>query len=111
MSQDDCSYKQPTISGRTRLNTGDWRRTKVHGSVPTVLKIAQWALSPSNPNKDGKVSVFGVIDCGLRIFLVGLPLQIMLTFPTTASSDDGDIANQYTEFPSCTGSGRSMQST
>ena len=81
------------------LTTGDWRRTRVSGSVPAVLKVAEWALQPSYPNKDGKTTFLGVLQCGLRILVVGLPLQIMLSFPTTASWDDGDIADYYTDFP------------
>jgi hypothetical protein len=84
---------------RNQIKTGDWRRTKIEGSVPAVLKMAEWALGPSNPDENGRVSILGVVDTFLRVVLVAFPLQIMLVLPTTASWDDGDIKDSYTDFP------------
>lgn len=82
-----------------RLKTGDWRRTEIKGSVPVVLKVAEWALKPSNPDENGKVPVLGWLWTFLRIFLVAFPLQILLVLPITASWNDGDIKDNYTDFP------------
>lgn len=84
---------------RNRLTTGDWRRTEIKGSVPIVLRVAEWALKPSNPDENGKVPTFGWLWTFLRIFLVAFPLQILLVLPTTASWDDADIKDNYTDFP------------
>jgi len=82
-----------------QLKTGDWRRTEIKGSVPVVLKIAEWALKPSNPDENGKVPFLGWLWTFLRILLIAFPLQILLVLPTTASWDDGDIKDNYTDFP------------
>lgn len=81
------------------MRTGDWRRTKITGSVPIVLQVAEWALKPSNPDRNGKVSVLGQVQAFFQIVLVAFPLQILLVLPTTASWDDGDIKDSYTDFP------------
>jgi hypothetical protein len=78
---------------------GDWRRTTIKGSVPFVLKVSEWALRPSNRDDNGKRSIFGVILTMIRILLVAFPLQILLVLPTTASWDDSDIKDSYTDFP------------
>ncbi|KAH8671846.1 hypothetical protein BGZ60DRAFT_406032 [Tricladium varicosporioides] len=82
-----------------QLKSGDWRRTKLTGSVPTVLKIAEWALKPANRDRKGRVSMFGRVHSIIRILVVGLPLQIMLVLPGTGSWEDGDTNDKYTEFP------------
>ncbi len=82
-----------------QMQTGDWRRRHVTGSVPTILKVAEWALKPMNRDKDGKVSFFGRLHAGARILVVGLPLQIMLVLPTFATWDDVDSVDSYTDFP------------
>jgi hypothetical protein len=84
---------------QNQMKTGDWRRTTIKGSVPFVLKVSEWALRPSNPDENGKTSIFGWILTCLRILLVAFPLQIVLVLPTTASWDDGDIKDNYTDFP------------
>lgn len=83
----------------TPAKTGDWRRTKIKGSVPTVLKIAEWALSPSNRYKTGHISFLGRVESIFRTLTVGLPLQVMLSLPTTASWDDGTVEDNYTDWP------------
>jgi hypothetical protein len=84
---------------QNQMKTGDWRRTTIKGSVPFVLKVAEWALRPSNPDENGKTPIFGIILTFLRILLVAFPLQIMLVLPTTASWDNGEIKDNYTDFP------------
>lgn len=77
---------------------GDWRRNEIKGSVPRVLKIAEWALRPSDPNSKGKTTPWGYLHSSIRIFFVGLPLQILLSFPTTESWDnDVAIEDNYKE--------------
>ncbi|RDL37448.1 Uncharacterized protein BP5553_04881 [Venustampulla echinocandica] len=83
----------------TKLQTGDWRRTHIQGNVPTVLKIAEWALRPSDPDKEGKASLLGRVHSGFRILAVGLPLQILLCLPTTDSWEGGEINDNYSNFP------------
>ncbi len=84
---------------QNHMKEGDWRRTTIKGSVPFVLKVAEWALKPSNPDENGKTSIFGWILTCLRILLVAFPLQILLVLPTTTSWADGDIKESYTDFP------------
>ncbi|CAG8977550.1 hypothetical protein HYALB_00012356 [Hymenoscyphus albidus] len=69
------------------------------GSVPKVLKLAEWTLRPSNRDENGRASVLGRVQTVFRILVMGLPLQLMLALPLTSSWDDGDIDGQYTEFP------------
>ncbi|TVY62334.1 hypothetical protein LSUE1_G009476, partial [Lachnellula suecica] len=84
----------------TQLGTGDWRRTKIKGSVPAVLKLAEWALAPANRDlKTGRISFLGRINSFVRTLSVGLPLQIMLSLPTTSSWDDGTVEDSYTDWP------------
>ncbi|KAG4432910.1 hypothetical protein IFR05_011603 [Cadophora sp. M221] len=82
-----------------QIESGDWRRTTIRGSVPTVLRVAEWALKPSNPGKDGKRSVLGRIDTFFRIIVVAFPLQILLILPTTASWESDEIQDFYKDFP------------
>jgi len=82
-----------------QLKTGDWRRAKIKGSVPLVLKIAEWALKPSNRDETGHVSFFGRIQSIIQILIVGLPLQILLVLPTTSSWDDDTVEDGYTDWP------------
>lgn len=84
---------------KKKLATGDWRRRKMTGSVPKVLKLAEWTLRPSNRDRNGRASLLGRVQTVIRILIMGLPLQIMLSLPITSSWDDGDINGQYTEFP------------
>ncbi|KAH9208585.1 hypothetical protein DL95DRAFT_395080 [Leptodontidium sp. 2 PMI_412] len=79
--------------------SGDWRRTTIRGSVPTVLRVAEWALKPSNPGKDGKRSVLGRINTFFRIIVVAFPLQILLVLPTTASWESDEVQDFYKDFP------------
>jgi hypothetical protein len=82
-----------------KLRTGDWRRMHVKGSVPRVLKVAEWALKPANKNKEGNTPFFGVVHAAIRILVIGLPLQILMTLPTTTGWEDGEIEGNYLDFP------------
>ncbi|KAK2624599.1 hypothetical protein QTJ16_005792 [Diplocarpon rosae] len=84
---------------KNKLRSGDWRRTRIRGSVPTVLKVAEWALGPSNADKDGNSSILGRVDTLFRIILVAFPLQIILVLPTTAKWESGEIQDFYKDFP------------
>ncbi|KAJ5054505.1 uncharacterized protein L3040_000777 [Drepanopeziza brunnea f. sp. 'multigermtubi'] len=84
---------------QNQMASGDWRRTRITGSVPTVLKVAEWALGPSNPDKDGKRSVHGRINTFFRIMFVAFPLQILLVLPTTAKWESDEIQDFYKDFP------------
>ncbi|KAI9055393.1 hypothetical protein LZ554_000349 [Drepanopeziza brunnea f. sp. 'monogermtubi'] len=84
---------------QNQMASGDWRRTRITGSVPTVLKVAEWALGPSNPDKDGKRSVVGRINTFFRIMFVAFPLQILLVLPTTAKWESDEIQDFYKDFP------------
>ncbi|OWP05446.1 hypothetical protein B2J93_7647 [Marssonina coronariae] len=84
---------------KNQLQSGDWRRTKIRGSVPTVLKVAEWALRPSNADKDGNSSFLGRVDAFFRNILVAFPLQFMLVLPTTAKWQNDEIEDFYKDFP------------
>ncbi|KAL2064678.1 hypothetical protein VTL71DRAFT_3816 [Oculimacula yallundae] len=81
--------------------SGDWRRTTIQGSVPTVLRVAEWALRPSNgnANQNGKSSKLGRAATFFRIILVAFPLQILLILPTTASWEGDEVQDFYKDFP------------
>ncbi|KAG4420822.1 hypothetical protein IFR04_006004 [Cadophora malorum] len=109
---DVAAYLSPTHYNPRRLvvqatgyvfgnqkDSGDWRRTTVKGSVPTVLQVAEWALRPSNLNKHGRSSVLGRIDTFFRIIVVAFPLQLLLILPTTASWEGDDVQDMYKDFP------------
>ena len=85
-----------------RRGSNDWIRTEVSGSVPAVLKMAEWALSPLSPSKPSKHRAWHRVDATLRSLLVALPMQvmlsIMLTIPILPSWEDGDVTDSYTEF-------------
>ncbi|PVH78988.1 hypothetical protein DL98DRAFT_516349 [Cadophora sp. DSE1049] len=109
---DVATYLSPTNYNPRRLvvqatgyvfanqrSSGDWRRTSVQGSVPIVLKVAEWALRPSNPDMNGRISVLGRIDTFFRILVVAFPLQILLVLPTTASWESDEVQDFYKDFP------------
>lgn len=98
---------------RDENHFGDWRRTKMKGSVPLALKIAEFALRPSDkrvkedPNdplnlegRKAKRSFYGVVDTFFRIMLVGIPLQALLALPgMTLPWDVTDVIDQYIDYP------------
>ncbi|KAL9589937.1 MAG: hypothetical protein Q9203_001256 [Teloschistes exilis] len=70
---------------------GDWRRVKLDGKVPTVLKISEWALSQGN-------------FClrWFRIILVVPAILILLSLPLGKAWEDTEFDDSYTEFPNYT---------
>ncbi|KAK0118596.1 hypothetical protein ONS95_007481 [Cadophora gregata] len=110
--EDVAAYLSPTIFKPRRLvvqatrfvyenrrEEGDWGRTSVTGSVPTVLRVSEWALRPSNPDARGRKSVLGRVETFFRILMVAVPLQILLVLPTTSSWDDDEVTDFYKDFP------------
>ncbi|MCJ1363018.1 hypothetical protein MMC16_002124 [Acarospora aff. strigata] len=73
---------------------GDWRRTKVSGTAPTVLRLSEWALQNASLAREGNVEeIFLLIG---RV-LVTIPLQFcILAWPFTRSRD---LQNFYPAFP------------
>ena len=67
---------------------GDWRRVKLTGKVPTVLKISEWAL------KDGNFCLRW-----LRVILVVPAIILLLSLPLEKVWDDAEFDEAYTEFP------------
>lgn len=67
---------------------GDWRRVKLSGKVPTVLKIAEWALQDSN-------------FClkWLRVIVVVPAIMVLLSLPLEKVWDEAEFDESYTEFP------------
>lgn len=74
---------------------GDWIRTQVSGSVPIVLKAAEWALGPLRKPENRRLHR---LDACLRTLLVAIPMQIMLAIPGLPSWEDEDVTDSYTEF-------------
>ena len=81
------------------VNT-DWRRRAVKGSVPTVLRMAEWALRPGDRNPDtGKRSPWGVFVRIGRLLLVGIPLQFMLAFPGSDTPWEEGVEDNFIDYP------------
>lgn len=79
---------------KTRLDKGDWIRTKVRGSVPLVLAMSEWALFPF------KTKGFWAKTKGtFRLFFVAIPLQLMLALPFVGDYDDDEVTDTYTDYP------------
>lgn len=75
--------------------TGDWIRTRMKGSVPTVLKMSEWALGPLE-----KKGWWHTIDALGRMLIISFPLQCMLAIPGMAAwESDGGMADSYTDHP------------
>ena len=68
---------------------GDWRRVKLSGKVPTVLKVSEWALSPSYFKP-------------FKVVLVVPVILILLSLPLEKVWDDSTFDDSYTEFPNYT---------
>lgn len=79
--------------------TGDWMRNKMKGSVPLVLKLSEWALSPFGKNQEWYWQVWHKIDGTLRLLVIAVPLQVMLSLPGLADWEDDRISDTYTDFP------------
>ena len=81
------------------INT-DWRRRRVSGDVPTVLRMAEWALKPGDRNPDtGKRSIVGAWSRIWRVLVVGIPLQILLAFPGAGSPWEEDVEENFVDYP------------
>jgi hypothetical protein len=91
-----------------------WRRARLGGSVPTALKLSQWALNPIEPkykysDEKGELekvrrgfwgALWGGFLMCLRVLLVCLPLQIYLALPLTEMPwDSDDIESSYLDWP------------
>ncbi|KAI0134296.1 hypothetical protein BJ170DRAFT_679200 [Xylariales sp. AK1849] len=74
--------------------SGDWRRRKLSGDVPSALTLAEWSLRPFQ-----KKGWWRKIDGSLRLLLVSVPLQLCLAFPGSDSWNDEDAMGTYTDFP------------
>lgn len=70
---------------------GDWRRVKLTGKVPSVLKISEWALRDTN----------FCLKC-LRVILVVPAIMLLLSLPLEKVWDDSEFDESYTEFPNYT---------
>ena len=73
---------------------GDWRRRAMNGDVPMALRLSEWGLKPFQ-----RSGVWSKITGSLRMLSISVPLQLLLAFPGTASWDDGDVSDNYTDFP------------
>ncbi|KAK6067561.1 hypothetical protein SCUP234_11559 [Seiridium cupressi] len=79
---------------RNNIATGDWRRRKMNGNVPTALKLSEWSLAPAE-----RKEWWRKIDTFVRVILVCVPLQLCLTFPLSHSWENEDTVDMYTDFP------------
>lgn len=79
---------------QNRLGTGDWRRKKMSGDVPTSLQMSEWALAPF-----AKKSWWHKVNGSLRLLVVCIPLQLYLAWPGTDSWADENTVDMYTDFP------------
>lgn len=76
-------------------DTGDWIRTRIRGSVPLVVTMSEWALAPLQ-----RGHWYRKVDGALRVLLVSIPVQLMLTMPWVYSEiDDPAIVDSYTDNP------------
>ncbi|KAI1321563.1 hypothetical protein F5Y16DRAFT_413696 [Xylariaceae sp. FL0255] len=73
---------------------GDWRRRRMNGDVPKILKFSEWALKPFK-----KKGFWHKVDGSLRMLMISVPLQIMLACPGTASWDNDDVDDTYKDHP------------
>ncbi|CAJ2505225.1 Uu.00g126190.m01.CDS01 [Anthostomella pinea] len=77
-----------------KLAGGDWRRRKMNGDVPKVLKISEWALRPFQ-----KTGVWHKINGSARLLAASIPLQLLMAFPGTSSWENEDVNDTYTDHP------------
>ncbi|KAI9870079.1 MAG: hypothetical protein M1830_004712, partial [Pleopsidium flavum] len=78
---------------------GDWRRVKIGGKVPIVLRLSEWALAPSNRGITHQRHFLGVLNMCLRVVLVTPALLILLSLPIEKAWVDSDFQESYTDFP------------
>ncbi|KAF1986250.1 hypothetical protein K402DRAFT_394109 [Aulographum hederae CBS 113979] len=98
---------------KTQPNT-KWRRSKLEGSVPTALRLSQWALKPAE-NKYGRddetgevvlkrrgffAATWGYINSTGRCLLVAIPLQLYLSLPLASPPwEEDDVEDKYPDWP------------
>ncbi|KAL8711737.1 MAG: hypothetical protein Q9220_003908 [cf. Caloplaca sp. 1 TL-2023] len=70
---------------------GDWRRVKLDGKVPLVLKVSEWALHDGN-----------FLLRWLRIIIVVPAILMLLSLPLDKAWDDSEFDESYAEFPNYT---------
>ncbi|RDW91628.1 hypothetical protein BP5796_02793 [Coleophoma crateriformis] len=90
-------------------SSGDWRQVKMKGSVPTVLKMAEWALRPADKRKivksNGEVHerrpALGLVVAFGRMILVGPFLQGLMALPgmTAPWEQDVETNDKYDDYP------------
>lgn len=62
---------------------GDWRRTKIGGNAPTILRLSEWALKDIKAARDGDVEEIFLL---MGKVLITIPLQLfVLSWPFTRS--------------------------
>lgn len=70
---------------------GDWRRVKLAGKVPPVLRVSEWALRGKRKFR----------KC-LRVVLVAPVILVLLSLPLEKIWDDAEFDQSYTELPNYT---------
>ena len=91
---------QATKYVRENKPATDWRRTNLEGDIPTALKLAEWALSPGDRDKNGRRRALGMISSCFRTLVVGLPLQMLLAFPgANAPWEEDNVEDAYIDYP------------
>ena len=103
ISPTECAPKHLIVQATPEVcknqPAGDWRRVRIQGKVPTVLRISEWALSPSNRELGHHRSFFGVLHMCLRVILVAPIVLALLSLPIEKAWLDSDFQDSYTEFP------------
>ncbi|KAI0447879.1 hypothetical protein F4803DRAFT_558569 [Xylaria telfairii] len=66
----------------------------MNGDVPITLRLSEWGLRPFQ-----RSGVWPKIAGSFRMLAISVPVQLLLAFPGTSSWDDGDISDNYTDFP------------
>lgn len=110
ISPTDCAPKHLIVQATQEVYeshpAGDWRRTKITGNVPMILRISEWALAPSNQDGNGDHRArhlfrrfFGILSMSRRVFLVTIPLMIVISLPIEKIWVDTDFEKTYTDVP------------
>ncbi|KAI9684184.1 MAG: hypothetical protein M1829_003454 [Trizodia sp. TS-e1964] len=76
---------------------GDWRRVKLKGNAPFVLRISEWALAPSNKGQDNKRSFWGILYMCLRVILVVPIILVTLSLPLDKVWEPVEFKDTYHE--------------
>jgi len=103
ISPTECDAKhlivQSTPDVYKNQPAGDWRRVKIRGKVPVVLRLSEWALAPSNRGSDHQRHFLGVLHMCLRVVTVTPALLILLSLPIEKAWLDSDFQESYTDVP------------